>query len=320
MKGLKIGKVFGIDIEIHPSWFIIFGLVVWLFAGNYLPETVPGQSLASYWIFGFVTAVVFFFSVLFHELAHSLMGRRFKIIIRRITLFIFGGVAQMENGAESPKAEFFMAAAGPASSLFLAGIFLGLMQIGGNVFPALALAGFYWLAFLNAMLAVFNLIPGFPLDGGRVFRAILWHFFKNELKATKIASYGGRVSGIIFILGGVFLFVFSGDFFSLIWLGFIGLFLFMVAKQSYQQLVIQKILGRTKVKEIMEREIPAEPGVINPEMACSPEDDLKTVYERMTRLPRKSALYFIEFDVVENGGIVGRINIQAITNFLGRYK
>ncbi len=233
----NLGKLFGIQFRLHFSWFIIFILVTVLLV-------YPDYSQWLYWVIAIITSLLFFASVVAHELAHSLVGRANGIPIESITLFIFGGVAQMTKEATRPGAELKMAVAGPACSLLI-GVFFGLifLVVQNMVGPAAVMI--LWLAIMNAALAAFNLIPGFPLDGGRVFRALLWSFTGDYGRSTRIATRVGQGIGYLFILGGIsiiFLHPFGLSWFEGIWIVFVGWFLGSVASASYRQLRWQEAL------------------------------------------------------------------------------
>lgn len=166
----KIGTIMGIPIRVHFSWFIVFGLITWSLSTFYFPEAAPNLPAASYWVKGVLAALLLFASVGFHELAHSFVAKKYKISIESITLFIFGGVAQMKGEPPYPKAEFRIAIAGPLSSFFLSALFFFLSMTAAGGTKAL----FSYLAQINFIIAVFNLIPGFPMDGGRVLRSAIW--------------------------------------------------------------------------------------------------------------------------------------------------
>jgi len=233
----NLGKLFGIQFRLHFSWFIIFILVT-IFLVN------PNYSQWLYWIIGIIASLLLFASVVAHELAHSLVGRANGIPIESITLFIFGGVAQMTKEATHPGAELRMAAAGPICSLVIGGLFGLLWFFIPNIAEPVAIM-IIWLAVTNGALAVFNLIPGFPLDGGRVFRALLWRFTGNYGHSTRIATRLGQVIGYLFILGGILITIlrpFGLSWFDGIWVVFIGWFLGSVASASYRQIRWQETL------------------------------------------------------------------------------
>ncbi|MBL7125382.1 MAG: site-2 protease family protein, partial [Dehalococcoidales bacterium] len=191
----NIGKIFGIQLRLHYSWFIIFILIT-------ISMVFPHWLSPLWWVMGIVTSLLLFASIVAHELAHSLVGRVNGIPIRSITLFIFGGVAQMTREAARPGAEFKMAVAGPACSLVIGSSFGLLWFFNRGMIEPIAIM-VQWLAYINVALAVFNLIPGFPLDGGRVFRSLLWRVTGDYQRSTRIATQVGRGVGYLFILGGI---------------------------------------------------------------------------------------------------------------------
>jgi Zn-dependent protease len=201
-QGISLGRVLGIPIQLDYSWFLIFALMAWTLASGYFPSEFRNWPTAEYWIVGITTAIVFFMSVVLHELGHSIVARHYGIPVSSIKLFVFGGVSQIETEPPSAKVEFVMAVAGPLVSFALAGIFAGLAAVSTSAAPLLALAKY--LAYINGVLGLFNLIPGFPLDGGRVFRAIVWGVTHNLRRATTIAGLAGRFVGFLFILYGVY--------------------------------------------------------------------------------------------------------------------
>ncbi len=248
---IPLGRIMGIPVGLDYSWFLIFALMTWSLAASYYPSEFKTWSTAEYWIVGAVTAILLFGSVLLHELGHSFIALRYKIPVRSITLFIFGGVAQI--GAEPPSAaaEFWIAIAGPIVSFLLAIFFELLKPFVGAFSPILALAEY--LAYINGALALFNLIPGFPLDGGRVFRAIVWGLTNSLRKATVIAANVGRFVAYIFILLGVWQ-LFTGDFANGLWIAFIGWFLESAASAQLQQQNIQDVLAGHRVSDAMRRD------------------------------------------------------------------
>jgi len=258
--GIRIGKIFGIDIKLDFSWFIVFVLVAWSLAGYYFPTVHPYWKPATYWMMGIVTALLFFASVLTHELAHSLVSRAQGVEVRDITLFIFGGAAQINEEPKRARDEFVMAIVGPLTSLLIAAFF-GLVWL---VSPPVSLklhilAG--WLASMNVILAVFNMIPGFPLDGGRVFRAVLWGLTNNLQAATRVATGAGRFVAYGFIFFGIWQ-IFKGNWASGLWIGFIGWFLENAATASYRQSTTSRMLAGHKVREVMSTDCPrVKPGV-----------------------------------------------------------
>lgn len=254
--GVPIGKAFGISLRLHYSWFFIFALVTWALAAGYFPSTYPTWSLSARIAAGLITSVLFFASVLVHELMHSIVSQRQGIPVQSITLFIFGGVSQISSEPKQPADEFRMAIVGPLSSLVIGGILLGVYFGLRNVdtFAAQFVTGItYWLGIINLFLGVFNLIPGFPLDGGRVLRSLIWWRSRNLKRATRIASNAGRVVGFIFIFVGIY-FVFRGNWFNGIWLALIGWFLESAAVGNYQQLLLQEMLKGHVASEVMSRD------------------------------------------------------------------
>lgn len=247
---VRLGKVFGFDIRLHVSWFIIFFLVVWSLAGNYFPVTHPGWATRTYWVIGTLTSLFFFASVLLHELAHGLVARRFGVAIDNITLYFFGGVAQLDEEPPSPRAEFWIALGGPLTSLVLAGGFGALWWLtdGARSGPLHALGA--WLAWINLVLALFNLVPGFPLDGGRVFRAIVWGLTGDFRRATTIAAGAGRVVGLGFIVWGIWQ-IFGGDWMNGLWIAFIGWFLESAATQNVARVAIEDALAGRTARDVM---------------------------------------------------------------------
>ncbi len=240
----------GIPIGLDYSWFLVFALLTWVFAAAYYPAEFRGWGAGQYWSIAALTSVVFFASVLLHELGHSVVARRYGVRVRRITLFIFGGVAEMESEPPTATAEFWIAIAGPIVSFLLAGLFQVFAQASASVEPALALGKY--MAYLNGTLALFNLIPGFPLDGGRVFRAIVWGASHNFHRATLIAANVGRFIAFLFILLGVWL-VLEGNLGAGLWIAFIGWFLESAAAAQVHQEVFQNLLAGHSVYEVMNK-------------------------------------------------------------------
>jgi Zn-dependent protease/predicted transcriptional regulator len=247
---IRVGRILGIPVGLDPSWFLIFILVTWTLAASYFPAEFKNWPAVQYWLVGAVTAVLFFGSIVLHELGHSVVALRFKIPVRSITLYIFGGIAAIGAEPPSARAEFFIAVSGPLVSLALAAFFALLQIIFKPVAPLLAASKY--LAYINGTVALFNLIPGFPLDGGRVFRAILWAFTKSLRRATLIAANVGRAIAYGFILVGVWQ-VLSGGLGNGLWLAFIGWFLNNAASAELQQQTLQDMLAGHKVYEVMNR-------------------------------------------------------------------
>ena len=248
---ISLGKIMGIPIGLDYSWFLIFGLFTWSLATSYYPAQFKNWPGVQYWVLSAVTTILLFVSVLIHELGHSVVAMRFKIPVRSITLFIFGGVAQIGAEPPSAKAEFLIAIAGPVTSFALA-VFFGLIQtIVGAFAPLLGLAKY--LAYINGTLALFNLIPGFPLDGGRVFRALVWGSTHSLRRATIVAATLGRFIAYLFIALGVWQIV-TGHFVNGLWIAFIGWFLESAASSQVRQQTIHDLLDGHLVSEIMRRD------------------------------------------------------------------
>lgn len=247
--GISLGKLFGIPIKIDLSWVIIFLWVTISLGVQYTSTANPITPTVLGWIIAVITSLLFFTSVLIHELSHSLIARSYGVPVRDITLFIFGGVSQIAEEPRSAREEAIMAGAGPLTSLVLAGLFGGLFFLVRAVIPLLQ-APVIFLATINLSLGLFNLIPGFPLDGGRVLRAILWGA-RHDLKwATRIASYVGQGVAYLFILYGIYRAI-NGDWLNGLWLVFIGLFLDGAARSSYAQLTLRNLLAGHTASEVM---------------------------------------------------------------------
>jgi Zn-dependent protease len=252
---IPLGRVMGIPIGVDYSWFLVFALLTWSLATGYYPAEFPAWSPPLYWFMGAVTAIMLFASVVLHELGHSVVALWYKVPVRSITLFIFGGVAQI--GAEPPSAiaEFLIAIAGPLVSLALAVLFNAVQHLATDGQPLWGLVKY--LAYLNLALVLFNLIPGYPLDGGRVFRAIVWAITHNMQRATRIAANVGRFFGFLFIVVG-FMRVFRGDLGGL-WIAFIGWFLHNAASAQLYHVMFQTLLAGHTVSQAMSGHCAAVP-------------------------------------------------------------
>jgi Zn-dependent protease/CBS domain-containing protein len=238
----------GIPIGVDYSWFLIFALLTWMLAGSYYPAEFKTWPPLLYWVMGAVTALMLFASVLLHELGHSVVALRYKVPVRSVTLFLFGGVTQ--SGAEPPSAvaEFFIAIAGPIVSIALALVFLVMKPLVAGSEPLWGLVKY--LTFINVALALFNLIPGYPLDGGRVFRAIVWAITRNMRRAPRMAANVGRFFGFLLIFVGVFRML-NGDVLNGLWIAFIGWFLDHAATLQVQHGLVQDLLAGHKVSHAM---------------------------------------------------------------------
>ena len=250
--GIPIGRLFGISIKLHFSWFFIFALITWALSTSYFPDVFPDWSPATSVITSIATSLLFFASVMLHELMHSVVAKASGIPVESITLFIFGGISRITREPGEPKVELRIALAGPLTSLLLGGIFWAIFfTVPANLEHIIAIS--FWLGWINILLGVFNLLPGFPLDGGRVLRAILWWRSGNLRRATRWASNAGRGLSFLFIFGGILL-IFSGFWFNGLWLAFIGWFLGNAAAGSYRQLTLQQTLQGHAVSEAMTRD------------------------------------------------------------------
>ena len=250
--GMRIGKILGIPIYLHSTWIIIFAGITYSLAKQFAQER-PTWSSEQQWLVGFLTSLLFFGSLVFHELAHSIVAQHYKIRVLSITLFLFGGVASIEREPSKAIQEFNIAIAGPLASGFLTVCFIGLRF----AFPAnetvSTLADWLWKT--NGMLAAFNLLPGFPLDGGRVFRAAIWGINKNFSKATRVAGAAGRLIAYVMILLGGFG-VFKGVIVPGLWGVLVGFFLLSAAQESIAQLTIRENLAGLRAADVMSHEIP----------------------------------------------------------------
>lgn len=259
MKGnISLGKAFGIPLRLHYTWFIIFAFVT-LSLVLRPPIDHPYPPIAQRIVLGVLASFLFFASIITHELAHSLLAIRSNIPVKDITLFVFGGVSQITKEATSPRAELAMAIVGPLTSLALAGVFYGLRLLLAAAGQSLASSLMQWLAWINAFLSVFNSIPGFPLDGGRIFRAIVWHRTQDYHRATRIAVKVGQGVAYAFIAGGLVLMFVSQLWVNGMWLAFIGWFLSDAARTSYQQVLIRDALVGITARQVTDYASPLVP-------------------------------------------------------------
>jgi Zn-dependent protease/CBS domain-containing protein len=299
-RSIRIGQLLGIPIYLHSSWFLIFAFITITIASGYA-DTRPDWTTGQHWAAAVLTSVLFFGSVLFHEMSHSVVARHYRIPVASITLFFFGGIAQISRDPERALQEFNIAAAGPASSFLLAAGFLGVSMLApaGSMANALGV----WLAGTNAILAVFNLVPGFPLDGGRILRAIVWGITKSYTKASRIAARGGQLVAYGLMAYGVWLAVrgwqaegsFSGAIGG-VWLVLIGWFLLGAAKQSFAQAETRTVLEGLKASDIMSPEPPS----------IGREISLEDYAREVTATGRGSHL------VIAHGQLVGLISTEAL--------
>jgi Zn-dependent protease/CBS domain-containing protein len=250
-KQLRLFKLMGFEVKVDLSWVIIAVLIAWSLSSGFFPARFRNYPAQTYWIMGFAGAIGLFISIIAHEFSHSLAARKYGLPIKGITLFLFGGVAEMGEEPKTAKAEFMMAIVGPISSIMIGMVCYIFYYFGlkaGVPYPVTGVI--YYLAMINGVLAGFNMLPAFPLDGGRVLRSILWHF-KGDLKwATRIASGIGSFFGLFLILVGVFD-VITGNFVSGMWSFLIGLFLKKAAENSYQQMITHRALEGESLRRFM---------------------------------------------------------------------
>jgi len=257
-QSVRLTTIRGIEVGLHYSWFIIFFLITFSLTTRFASEH-PHWTSTEHYAVGIATSLLFFVSILLHELAHSFVALAKGIPVRTITLFVFGGVAQIGREPDRPMTEFQIAIAGPIASALLAVGFGFASHLAGDQFEHVgALAG--WLSSINLMLAVFNLVPGFPLDGGRIFRAVLWHYTGSFSKATRIAAGSGQTVGYALILGGIWMGLLTGNWFSGIWLAFIGWFLLSAAQETVLQVSIRSVLTGVRAEDVMARDCPTVSG------------------------------------------------------------
>jgi len=293
--GWRIGRVAGISVSIHPSWLVIALLVTYSLAASQFPESFPGWRQQEYWVVGAATALLFFASVLAHEISHALVARRFGLAVDGITLFIFGGATQLGGEAARPRDEALIAVVGPLTSLVLGGALLAgdfvvdQPQVG-------ALLG--WLGGINLALGAFNLLPGFPMDGGRILRALLWRMRGERLVATRLAAAVGRFFGWGLILGGVFLSLSGQGVVGGIWLALIGWFLTNAAQATAREAGIEGTLRGVKVRDVMD----ASPPSVSPN-----ESVAELVGERMLRGEDRS--FLVQYD---DGGLAGIVTLSDV--------
>ena len=301
-KTVTLFRVFGFEIKVDWSWLILGALIVWSLAKSLFPASYKGLDPADYWAMGVAGALGSFFSIVFHELWHSLVARRFGLNMRGITLFLFGGVSEMSDEPASPKAEFFLAVAGPVSSVVLAAVLLGLSYLLAGAGPMTPVTGVLnYLGYLNFILAGFNLIPAFPLDGGRVLRAVLWGSWNDLRRATRVASsIGAGLGAALMVLGALQFFMDRSV--GGLWTLVIGMFVRSAARSSYRQLLFRRALEGVPVRKFMVAD------TVTLEPATSIE---KLVEDYIYRY------HFKLYPVVDGGKLVGCVTLDQVKE-LGR--
>jgi Zn-dependent protease/CBS domain-containing protein len=298
-KHIKLFHLLGFEVRIDLSWLIIAALIIWSLATGVFPQYYPGLSRPSYWFMGAAGALGLFLSIVFHEFCHSVVARRYGMVMKGITLFIFGGVAEMGDEPSSARAEFMMAAAGPVSSIFIAVVAYGVFALGVvGGWPDPVAGVLRYLSYINGLLAAFNLIPAFPLDGGRIMRSLLWALRKNLRWATAVASGTGTAFGVLLIAWGALQF-FRGNLIGGVWWFLIGMFLQGAAKSSYQQLLVRKALEGEPVRRFME----TNPVTVPPSISVK-----QLVDDYIYRY------HFKMFPVVDSGRLLGCISTKQVQN------
>ncbi len=261
-KRITLFRLFGFAVRVDGSWFIIVALITWTLSSGIFQSRYPGLSEGDYWIMGVSGALVLFASIIVHELFHSLVARRYGLPMKGITLFVFGGVAEMEDEPPSAKAEFLMAIAGPAASLLIGSVFYIVYQTITALWPIQIVGVVAYLYWINWVLAAFNLIPAFPLDGGRVLRSVLWWRWKGDLpRATRIAASIGSGFGVALIAFGLVR-LFAGDFIGAVWWFLIGMFLRGASQASYQQVLMGTVLSGKPIEKFMK----SDPVTVSPNL------------------------------------------------------
>ncbi len=291
----RLGRIAGIEIGVHYTWLFAFVLISWTLADGFFPRSFPGWDLPVYWLTGVLSALLLFSSVLVHEMAHSLVALNRGLPVQGITLFIFGGVSSLGGEPKAARDEFLIAVVGPVTSLVLSAVFGAIWLIVSQQNSPLA-AVLVYLALINGLLGIFNLLPGFPLDGGRVVRAILWGFTGSLTKATNIAAGLGQLLAVMLIAWGVFQML-SGNVLGGLWISFIGWFLNGAADSSRRQTAIDEALRGVRVAEVMD----ADPETTGPETTV---DSL--VRDRFLQRGRRA------LPVQEDGRLVGIVTLTDV--------
>ena len=255
---ITLFKMLGFEVRVDASWILIAFLITWSLAVGVFPNELPGLLTGTYWWMGIAGALGLFGSIVIHEFSHSIVARHYGVPMKGITLFIFGGVAEMEEEPPNPKTEFLMAIAGPLASVAIGGVFYAIGAAARTSWPIEFLAVVGYLSSTNWLLAGFNMIPAFPLDGGRVLRAALWQRSGNLVRATRTAAFAGSSFGTLLIVGGV-LQLLWGNFVGAVWWFLLGMFLRMVSAASYHRVLLQSVLKGEPVRRFMNRNLVSVP-------------------------------------------------------------
>jgi Zn-dependent protease len=287
---LPLFRIRGIEVGVHVSWLIVFGLITWSIAMGFVPQILPGIAPLEAWIIGAIAAVLLFVSVLLHELAHSFVAIGRGLPVHSITLFLFGGVSNLSGDSKDPRTEFLIAIVGPLTSFGIAGaaLILAALPLDGRVGVVLS-----YLVVVNVLLGAFNLIPGFPLDGGRVFRSIIWRATGSVRRATEVAASAGQLVGFGFVAWGI-LGVLDGDLLGGLWTAAIGLFLQNAAGSSVQQLALEQRLRDVRVRDAFTPD----------DVAAAPELTISELIEEHILGRKRRAVL-----VSANGQLVGIVTI-----------
>jgi Zn-dependent protease/predicted transcriptional regulator len=294
---IRLGKIMGIPIRIHYTLWFVFALIAWSLAVGYMPHQYPGLSSMTYWAIGIISAIILFASILVHELSHSYIAKKNGLPIARITLFFFGGVSELTEEPQDPGLEVRMAAAGPLMSFLIAGVLGASWYLGEAVrAPVPVIATLGYAALINGILGVFNLLPAFPLDGGRVFRGSLWKRSNNLVGATKTATRVSEALSLLMMFGG-FLFIIFGDFVDGIWVIVLGWFIKSGAETSLKQTLVGQALTGVSVADIMTTDVVSVP----------PEITVQQLVSDYFLVHRHGG-----YPVVKNGEVLGLVTLQCV--------
>jgi len=251
-ENLSLGRIAGIHVGLNWSLLVVAALIAWSIATGILPAAAPGQTSAAYWTAGVISAFVYLASLLAHELAHSIVATRRGVKVEGITLWLFGGVSRFSSESSSPGSQAWITFVGPLTSLLLGGVFLLIAAVvGGGANSALLSASLAWLGYINILLGVFNLLPAFPLDGGRILQSLIWRGTGDRLRATRIAARIGMVFAYLFIAYGLITFFVAGSIFGGVWAVFLGWFLLSAARAEEAGGLIRQALSGISVAEVM---------------------------------------------------------------------